>query len=88
MEKMGKNAEKIMYALVGGTMRQYTGKELSSLTALPPNEVNTAVRELERMGAVDLHIRASSEPYLFSSVALTAKGRVIFQETKMPGCDT
>jgi len=26
MEKMGKNAEKIMYALVGGIMRQYTGK--------------------------------------------------------------
>jgi len=85
---MEKNAKKIMYALIGGTMRHYTGKELSTLTNLPPNEVNMAVRELEKMGAVDLHIRASSEPYLFSSVALTAKGRVIFQETKMPGCDT
>lgn len=88
MEQMGKNAEKVMYALIGGTMRQYTGTELSVMTGLPPNEVNTGVRELERAGAVDLHIRASSEPYLFSSIALTAKGRVIFQEMKTPGCDT
>lgn len=88
MEKMGKNAEKILYALSGGIMRQYAGTELSTMTDLAPNDVNTAVRELERMGAVDLNIRSSSEPYLFTSIMLTAKGRVIVQETKTPGCET
>ncbi|TAJ43571.1 hypothetical protein CUJ86_10605 [Methanofollis fontis] len=69
-------------------MRQYTGRELGSITGLRPNDLNAAVRELKSAGAVDIHLRSSSEPYTFTSITLTPKGRVIFQESKAPGCDT
>lgn len=90
MEKISKNAEKVLYALVGSKMRQYSGKELSEMTGLQTGEVNMAVRELQRAGAIDINIRASSEPYTFTSVAVTPKGRVIIQEKDVgsSGCDT
>lgn len=90
MEQISKNAEKILYALVGSKMRQYSGKELSEMTGLQPAEVNMTVRELQRAGAIDVHIRASSDPYTFTSVAVTPKGRVtvLEKDVKSPGCNT
>ncbi|WP_298666546.1 hypothetical protein [uncultured Methanofollis sp.] len=90
MEQISKNAEKILYALAGSKMRQYSGKELSEMTGLAPAEVSMAVRELQKEGAIDVHIRASSDPYTFTSIAITPKGRVIIQDKdlKTPHCDT
>ncbi|WP_342679251.1 hypothetical protein [Methanofollis sp. UBA420] len=90
MEKISKNAEKVLYALAGSKMRQYSGKEISQMTGLAPAEVSMAVRELQREGVIDVHLRASSDPYTFTSIAITPKGRVAVQERnpKTPGCDT
>lgn len=88
MKKPEKNAEKVLYALVGSEMRQYTGKDLEGMTALSPQEINMAVRELDEMGAVEVHLRTPQEPYLFTTITLTAKGRAIFQVMAAPGCDT
>ncbi|QSZ67673.1 hypothetical protein RJ40_09220 [Methanofollis aquaemaris] len=88
MKKPGKNAEKMLYALVGSEMRQYTGRDLERMTGLQSHEINLAVGELEEMGAVEAHHRTSGETYLFTTISLTAKGRAIFQVMAVPGCDT
>ncbi|QYZ79633.1 hypothetical protein E2N92_09415 [Methanofollis formosanus] len=88
MKKPGKSAEKVLYALVGSAMRQYGGKDLEKMTGLSSHEINVAVRELEEMGAVEVHHRTSGEPYLFTTAKITAKGRAIFQVMAVPGCDT
>ena len=80
MNPIEKNSEIILKALVEDGKKQYSNKQIFSLTNLSPQEISDSVDYLDSLGALKSYAESGMKPYDFSFIFMKSRGRDLYNE--------
>lgn len=82
MNPIEKNATELLIILVEDKINETSGKSINELTGFEANDINDAVDYLESIGAIKVLKALRTDPYNFSRIKVTARGKYLFYEIR------